>query len=166
MDASLSSAPEDCTLGNIYLNRKVRVQKSLATERSSSDPGTGLCLIQDIPRCTTFHCCSVILDRVPASSCQNAPTNTHPGPKSSLGGGHSRRLPPHLETHMSRCCTLPLNARGSDLTGRESATGIAPGCASRFLRSTFPAAPDTSSERSVFYACRDILCSCQLFIPP
>lgn len=37
-----------------------------------------LCLTQDIPRCTAFHCCSVILDRVPGSSCQRPPINTHP----------------------------------------------------------------------------------------
>lgn len=97
------------------------VYKSLATKCSSSNPRTALCLTQDIPRCTTFHCCSVILDRVPASSCQNAPINTHPTLKSSLRRGHSRSvsfwsLPPHSCTHTvhpdTLCCyPCPKNTR-------------------------------------------------------
>lgn len=79
-------------------------------------------MTQDIPRCTAFHCCSVILDWVPASSCQDAPINTDPTPKSSLCRGHSRRVsvlsvPPHsshtrtvpLDTMCSRSWTLKNN---------------------------------------------------------
>lgn len=89
------------------------VDKSLATMRSSSNPRTALCLTQDIPCCTTFQCCSVILDRVPASSCQDAPINTHPTLKSSLCRGHSRSVsflsvPPHSRytraVHLDTMC--------------------------------------------------------------
>lgn len=66
--------------------------KSLAALCLRSDRRTSLCLIQDIPRCTAFHCCSVILDQVPASSCQGPPINTHSTLKSSHRRGHSRRV--------------------------------------------------------------------------
>lgn len=92
-----------CHLFNIAI-----VEESFATMSSSSNPSIALCLTQDIPCCTTFHCCSVILDRVPASSCQDAPINTHPTPKSSLCRGHSRSvsflsLPQHARHTHIRC---------------------------------------------------------------
>lgn len=70
-----------------------------------------MCLIQDIPRCTAFHCCSVILDRVPASSCQGPPINTHSTPKSSHCRGHSRRVSfRSLPRHARHTCSVHLTA--------------------------------------------------------
>lgn len=72
---------------------------------------TALCLIQDIPCCTAFHCCSVILDRVPASSCQGPPINTHSTPKSSHCRGHSRRVSfRSLPLHARHTCSVHLTA--------------------------------------------------------
>lgn len=50
-----------CTsLHIVYLIVKIVFMK--VAKCSSSDPSSALCLTQDIPRCTTFLCYSVILD--------------------------------------------------------------------------------------------------------
>lgn len=101
----LSSTQEDAGLTGCHLaDCKYSFSKSRRKALLLSPPKTAFSLTQDIPRCTTFQCCSVILDQVPASSCQNAPVNTRPTLKSALCRGHSRSVsflspPPHSNTH-------------------------------------------------------------------